>query len=151
MAQFVAERAKTLTSRFRAPPAAAAGPVDVGGLVGGMGPQVRVVVEVADDLPPAKADPNQLEMALLNLGVNARDAMPDGGTLRITARQESVRTPRGDLRRGHYVRLSVADGRRDGRRDAAASSRFFQPRASAKARVWDCRWRTVSWPSSAGR
>jgi CheY-like chemotaxis protein len=68
-----------------------------------------VVVEVAADLPPAKADPNQLEMALLNLGVNARDAMPRGGTLRITATRDSVRTPRGALKRGHYVRLSVAD------------------------------------------
>lgn len=115
-----AERAKTLVQRLlafaRRQPLQPV-PVDVGGLVGGMadllssttGPQVRVVVEVADELPPAKADPNQLEMALLNLGVNARDAMPDGGTLRITARRESVRTPRGDLRRGHYVRLSVAD------------------------------------------
>ncbi|WP_431358439.1 response regulator [Sphingomonas echinoides] len=48
-------------------------------------------------------------MALLNLGVNARDAMPDGGTLRISATRESVRNPRGILKPGHYVRLSVAD------------------------------------------
>lgn len=115
-----ADRAKTLVQRLlafarRQPLQATA--VDVGGLVRGMadllasttGPQVRVVVEVADDLPPAKADPNQLEMALLNLGVNARDAMPDGGTLRITATRDSVRSPRGQLNRGHYVRLSVAD------------------------------------------
>lgn len=115
-----ADRARTLVQRLlafarRQPLQPVA--VDVGSLVEGMadllgsttGPQVRVVVEVADDLPPAKADPNQLEMALLNLGVNARDAMPDGGTLRISATRESVRTPRGMLKRGHYVRLSVAD------------------------------------------
>ena len=54
------------------------------------GPQVRVAVEVADGLPAAKADLNQLEMALLNLAVNARDAMPTGGTLRITASAEQV-------------------------------------------------------------
>ena len=43
------------------------------------GPQIKVVVDAEEDLPPAKADPNQLEMALLNLAVNARDAMPEGG------------------------------------------------------------------------
>jgi PAS domain S-box-containing protein len=115
-----ADRARTLVQRLlafarRQPLQPAA--VDVAQLVEGMadllasttGPQVRVVVEVADDLPPAKADPNQLEMALLNLGVNARDAMPQGGTLRISATRDSVRTPRGALKRGHYVRLSVAD------------------------------------------
>ena len=74
------------------------------------GPQIKVVVDAADELPPAKADPNQLEMALLNLAVNARDAMPDGGTLRISASADTIRP--GDnpaVRSGRYVRLSVAD------------------------------------------
>jgi PAS domain S-box-containing protein len=115
-----AERAKTLVQRLlafarRQPLQPSA--VDVRRLVEGMadllasttGPQVRVSVEVEDDLPPAKADPNQLEMALLNLGVNARDAMPDGGTLRISATRASVKQARGTLKRGHYVRVSVAD------------------------------------------
>jgi PAS domain S-box-containing protein len=92
--------------------------VDIGALVRGMaelvesttGPQVRVSVEVADDLPPAKADPNQIEMALLNLAVNARDAMPDGGTLRMTVAAEEVREGHGRaLKPGRYLRLSVAD------------------------------------------
>jgi PAS domain S-box-containing protein len=115
-----ADRARTLVQRLlafarRQPLQPSA--VDVAQLVKGMadllasttGPQVSVAVDVADDLPPAKADPNQLEMALLNLGVNARDAMPHGGTLRISATRESVRSPSGTLKRGHYVRLSVAD------------------------------------------
>jgi PAS domain S-box-containing protein len=115
-----ADRAKTLVQRLlafarRQPLQPVA--VDIAGLVEGMaellasttGPQVHVVVDVAKDLPPANADPNQLEMALLNLGVNARDAMPDGGTLRISATRDSVRAPRGTLKLGHYVRLSVAD------------------------------------------
>jgi PAS domain S-box-containing protein len=115
-----ADRARTLVQRLlafarRQPLQPTA--VDVAKLVEGMadllasttGPQVRVVVEVASELPLAKADPNQLEMALLNLGVNARDAMPQGGTLRISATRDSVRSPRGALKRGHYVRVSVAD------------------------------------------
>ncbi|WP_445192612.1 GAF domain-containing protein [Sphingomonas sp. Tas61C01] len=116
-----AERARTLVQRLlafaRRQPLQSM-PVDVARLVSGMGdlvesttgPQIKVVVEVADDLPPAKADPNQLEMALLNLSVNARDAMPDGGTLRISATADSVASNhRSRLVPGDYVRLSVAD------------------------------------------
>jgi PAS domain S-box-containing protein len=110
-----AERAKTLVQRLlafsrRQPLQAAA--VDVAGLVRGMselvasttGPQIRVAVDVEDDLPAAAADPNQLEMAILNLSVNARDAMPDGGTLRISAvaRQGEPRNKLG-LKPGPYV------------------------------------------------
>jgi CheY-like chemotaxis protein len=67
-------------------------------------------VDAPENLPQAKADPNQLEMALLNLAVNARDAMSDGGTLRISASAESV-LPKdaANLRPGDYIRLSVAD------------------------------------------
>lgn len=74
------------------------------------GPRVRVLTEVASNLPPALADGNQLEMALLNLSVNARDAMPEGGTITIGARHEpagaGVRL--GLPRRSHVV-LSVSD------------------------------------------
>ena len=75
------------------------------------GPQIEVVVELADDLPPAMADPNQLEMAILNLGVNARDAMPEGGTLTDRGQRESVGAPAPleAQAAAHYVRLSVAD------------------------------------------
>jgi PAS domain S-box-containing protein len=116
-----AERARTLVQRLlafaRRQPLQPV-PVDLAALVEGMGdlvasttgPQIKVVVDTAADLPPANADPNQLEMAILNLAVNARDAMPDGGTLRISASRESVRAPhRSGLRTGHYLRLSVAD------------------------------------------
>jgi CheY-like chemotaxis protein len=75
-----------------------------------LGPRVDVRVELPDDLPPALADANQLEMAILNLAVNARDAMPDAGVLTISAARESVRRLHpAKLRHGHYVRLSVKD------------------------------------------
>ncbi len=116
-----ADRARTLVQRLlafaRRQPLQPV-PVDVVKLISGMGglvssttgPQIRVTVEAADDLPSAVADPNQLEMAILNLAVNARDAMPDGGTLRISASHASVRAGhRSKLKPGHYIYLSVAD------------------------------------------
>jgi PAS domain S-box-containing protein len=116
-----ADRAKTLVQRLlafsRRQPLQPV-PVDLGALVENMaglvssttGPQIRVAVDVASDLPRARADPNQLEMALLNLSVNARDAMPDGGTLRISASAETIRSgQKPGLRAGRYICLSVAD------------------------------------------
>jgi PAS domain S-box-containing protein len=116
-----AERAKTLVQRLlafarRQPLQPTA--VDVASLVTGMaeliasttGPQIKVTVETAEDLPRAIGDPNQLEMAILNLAVNARDAMVDGGTLRISATSEMIGPRhRSKLKAGSYVRLSVAD------------------------------------------
>jgi PAS domain S-box-containing protein len=137
-----ADRAKTLVQRLlafaRRQPLQPT-PVDVGALVTGMaelvrsttGPQIKVAVEIADDLQPARADPNQLEMAILNLAVNARDAMPDGGTLRISA--GNVRVGSGhrlDLAPGLYVRLSVADTGRG--MDEATLQRAIEPFFSTK-------------------
>jgi signal transduction histidine kinase/CheY-like chemotaxis protein len=116
-----AERAKTLVQRLlafarRQPLQPIA--VDLASLIAGMadlvastsGPQIRVTVDTSRDLPPAMADPNQLEMAILNLSVNARDAMPDGGMLRISAAAETIGPDhRSKLQPGSYVRLSVID------------------------------------------
>jgi PAS domain S-box-containing protein len=116
-----ADRAKILVQRLlafaRRQPLQPAS-VDIGRLITGIadlvesttGPQIAVHVEQDDALPPAIADANQLEMAILNLAVNARDAMPDGGTLRISASSVEVgRGHRSKLMPGSYVRLSVAD------------------------------------------
>jgi PAS domain S-box-containing protein len=116
-----AERAKTLVQRLlafarRQPLQPTA--VDLPQFVESMadlvastsGPRVKVVVDVSPELPSVKADPNQLEMAILNLAVNARDAMPDGGQLTIAARDEILGSRhRSKLPVGHYVRLSVSD------------------------------------------
>lgn len=116
-----AERAKTLVQRLLAfarrqplQPTAVNVPALVDGMAGLIastsGPQVKVVVDAAPGLPAAVADPNQLELALLNLGVNARDAMEGGGTLRISVQHDAV-TPghRSALPMGDYILLSVAD------------------------------------------
>ncbi len=116
-----AERAKILVQRLlafarRQPLQPTA--VDIGKLMADMadliastsGPQIRLSIEAPEDLPFARADQNQLEMALLNLSVNARDAMPNGGTLRISATEGEVHANDSlDLAPGRYVRLSVAD------------------------------------------
>jgi PAS domain S-box-containing protein len=73
-----------------------------------LGPTIDVAIEAADDVPPALVDPNQLELALLNLAVNARDAMPGGGRLTIAAAAEDVGAGPG-LKAGSYVRFTVAD------------------------------------------
>ena len=79
-------------------------------LRGTVGTSVRIDTRFAADLPPIKVDANQLELALLNLAANARDAMPDGGELVIAASVDEVRRRGADgLAPGRYVVLSVAD------------------------------------------
>jgi PAS domain S-box-containing protein len=80
------------------------------------GPRIRVEFKVEPGLPPARADANQLEMALLNLSVNARDAMRDGGELVISAARREIASDAGHAGRsrfslpaGEYVTLGVAD------------------------------------------
>ncbi|NLS06314.1 response regulator [Rhizobium sp. P32RR-XVIII] len=65
--------------------------------------------ELPDNLPPVLADPNQVELALLNLAVNARDAMPEGGSLKIALAANLLKEGSADLAAGHYVTLSVTD------------------------------------------
>jgi PAS domain S-box-containing protein len=116
------ERAKTLVQRLlafarRQPLQASA--IDIRSVIEGMGdlivsttgPHISVILDLPADLPPAKADANQLEMAILNLSVNARDAMePGGGTLRISADvHEVVAELETKLNPGRYIRVCVAD------------------------------------------
>jgi len=84
---------------------------DMLGLIGrSVGPMVRVELEAEGTLPAVDVDPNQLEMALLNLAVNARDAMVSGGVLTIgLSLQEIDNDNQLRLQPGRYVVLSVKD------------------------------------------
>ncbi|WP_348646956.1 ATP-binding protein [Ensifer sp. ENS02] len=92
-------------------------PVDLGELVREMtdllnrsvGTGIVIEIRIPDRMDPVLADSNQLELALLNLVVNARDAMPNGGTICISLQVENVAKPEGELAAGRYGVLSVAD------------------------------------------
>ncbi|AHL75478.1 histidine kinase [Stutzerimonas stutzeri] len=91
--------------------------VEVPALVQGMadllrqslGPGIQIETRFPLSLNPVLADVNQFEMALLNLAVNARDAMPDGGTVTISAREHRLDSAEGSLAPGNYLRLAVTD------------------------------------------
>jgi PAS domain S-box-containing protein len=75
-----------------------------------LGQSISIETHFPLKLSPIIADANQLEMALLNLAVNARDAMPRGGQIIIAAHEETSSADEADtLKPGRYVRLSVAD------------------------------------------
>lgn len=73
-----------------------------------LGSGIRVETDLATDLWPIRVDPGQLEVALLNLAVNARDAMPEGGTLIIEARN-TVLDATVERASGDYVSIAVKD------------------------------------------
>lgn len=116
-----AERAKMLVQRllaFARRQPLQPQPVDVAALIASMsdliastsGPRIRIDMDIAAWLPAATAEVNQLEMALLNLAVNARDAMPEGGTLTIAAATADIidgAVP--GLTAGRYVKITVSD------------------------------------------
>lgn len=141
-----AERARVLVSRllgFARRQALVTGPVDLALLLDGMrdlitssiGSSIELKIIAPDDLPPALADANQLELAILNLCVNSRDAMPNGGLLTIAA-EPAVIGPGGmsNLNPGAYVRLSVVDtgGGMDEKTLAKAIEPFFSTKELGK-------------------
>ncbi|AOF94471.1 PAS domain-containing sensor histidine kinase [Sinorhizobium sp. RAC02] len=92
--------------------------VDLWSLIRGMtdmlqrsiGPSVMIETHFPPNLPPVRTDPNQMVNALLNLAINARDAMPDGGRLFIGARLEADGTKsHPDLQKGAYLCLYMQD------------------------------------------
>jgi len=135
-----AQRGASLTQRllaFARRQALEPRPVDLASLVRGMGdllhrsigPSIRMELDLPVGLPAALADANQIELALLNLAVNARDAMADGGTLTI-ALDVATTDDTQDLAAGRYLRLTASDTGRG--MDAETLRRAPEPFFSTK-------------------
>ncbi|HEX6107454.1 MAG TPA: PAS domain S-box protein [Gemmatimonadales bacterium] len=96
-----------------------------------LGEDKTLAVELADDLGRVRADLGQLEQVLLNLTLNARDAMPTGGTFAIATCNVTLPSPDGtdpvgdDVPPGSYVRVTVSDTGHG--MDAATRARVFEP------------------------
>jgi PAS domain S-box-containing protein len=114
-----AERGASLTQRllaFARQQDLRAVPMDLRALIQGMidllerslGPRVSLRLDLPAGLPPARVDANQLELAILNLAINARDAMPDGGSIDIKL-AECRASSDPALQPGRYLKLSVID------------------------------------------
>lgn len=114
-----AERGASLTQRllaFARQQDLKAVPVDLGALIRGMidllerslGPRVALRLDIPDGLPPARIDANQLELAILNLAINARDAMQDGGSIDIKVSRHTINNDPA-LTPGDYLKVSVID------------------------------------------
>jgi PAS domain S-box-containing protein len=106
-------------------------------LRGVAGEQIDIQLSLAPDLGRVKVDPGQLEQVLVNLAMNARDAMPDGGRLRIATANvdlDASRIPAGfDARPGAFVAITVQDTG-VGMTDEVAS-RAFEPFFTTKSSV----------------
>ena len=120
-AQSAVQRGSALTQRmlaFARKQELRVAPVDAASLVANMtellrrslGPLVNISTMFPASLNSVKTDANQLELALMNLAVNARDAMPEGGSLTIAARNVTIDASHSTrLAPGEYVCLSVTD------------------------------------------
>ncbi|MHA6296902.1 hybrid sensor histidine kinase/response regulator [Devosia sp. CAU 1758] len=144
-AQQAAQRGAQLTQRmlaFARKQELEQKPVDLPDLVRGMsdllsrtlGPTVQIETRFPLSLPQVWTDPNQLDSALLNLAVNARDAMPHGGTLVISSRTVDVDANDPQLEAGRYVVLSVIDSGEgmDAETLARATDPFFTTKGIGK-------------------
>jgi PAS domain S-box-containing protein len=100
-----------------------------------LGEDVVLATALGDDLGRIKADPGQIEQVVMNLAVNARDAMPRGGQLLIATSNVTVDNSRArehaELKPGHYVLMEVSDTGVG--MDAATVARIFDPFFTTKA------------------
>jgi len=89
-----------------------------------LGPGISKKFDLDEEMLPVMADPTQLEVAVLNLAINARDAMPDGGMLTIASRRVAV-SGDPELEDGDYIELTIGDTGMGMAEDVAA--RAFEP------------------------
>lgn len=112
--------------------------VDLGALIAGMGdlmdrslgPRFVLTTEIPPGLPPAQVDANQLELAILNLAINARDAMADGGSIHIAVREETL-AGHAFLPSGAFLAIAIADTGTG--MDEATLKKAIEPFFSTKA------------------
>ncbi|WP_192560882.1 hybrid sensor histidine kinase/response regulator [Pseudomonas allokribbensis] len=100
-----------------------------------LGPGIRIETQFPENLETVLADTNQLELAVLNLATNARDAMPEGGTVVIGAQPQVVlEQSQSSLAAGRYVCLSVTDTGEgmDDETLASATDPFFTTKGLGK-------------------
>ncbi len=94
-----------------------------------IGERVTLTTRLQPGLPPVRIDPGQIEQVVMNLAVNARDAMPDGGTLLVETTElllpTMLTTETGEFRAGHAVQLTVSDTGQGMTEDVRA--RVFEP------------------------
>jgi signal transduction histidine kinase/CheY-like chemotaxis protein len=98
-----------------------------------LGPQIELRFDVPEGLPPAQVDANQIELAILNLAINARDAMPSGGMICISL--DKITPPPGKgLADSEYLRLSLSDtgGGMDDETLRKAIEPFFSTKPTGK-------------------
>ena len=103
----------------------------------GLGPNIKITTRIDESVPPIFIDPAGLESALLNLVVNARDAMPKGGSILIASHAQTLDESHpavltGDLKPGHYVCIAVTDSGQGMSRQTM--ERIFEPFFTTKAR-----------------
>ena len=108
-----------------------------------LGPGIEKRFDLDEVMMPVMADPTQLEVAVLNLAINARDAMPDGGVLSFASKPVNVADDP-DLEDGDYIELCISDtgAGMPPRCWSARSSPSSPPRRSARAPGSACRWST---------
>jgi len=140
MVNRAAERAASLTRQllaFSRKQVLKPEPLDLNALVGGLAPMLRrligehidLVIAPGGDLGQVMADPGQIEQVVMNLVVNARDAMPDGGTMRVQTARAQLGATRahleGRIPPGDYVAVQVQDA--GSGMDPATIARIFEP------------------------